>query len=252
MANACIASGAANLANAAIFTASSAELFAPASMLLTRHVEEQWIGLGEAGDWLRADLLGLQTFDTIAIMGLAGTSFRLRVSSADPLAGDLLDTGAGSPVAIDQEYLQHRHLFSSPVSARYLQFDFAGAPAAAGKAFIGTRTQFERNFVYGASEQYVDPSLKERASGAQIHIFPKAGWRAFDLTFAATTRAQARGIVTEIDRNCGKRNDVLLILDPESDHPARDFIWGPIVDVTPIVSASPNTASKQYQIEQRR
>jgi hypothetical protein len=253
MANACIASGAANLAAAALFTASSSELLAPASLMQTADVEEQWVGLGGSGDWLRADLLSAQAFDTIAIMGLAAATMRLRVSTSDPEAGDLFDSNNVGPIAVDQIHLQHLKLFGAAQTARYVQWDLAlTGGVAAGKAFIGTRTQFTRNFQYGWAARYVDPSIRERVSGGQLKIFPKSGWRALDVTFPALKRDQRYGIVETIDRECGARNDVLFVLDPESDELARDFIWGPVTDLTQSVGASPDTFTKQYQFEQRR
>lgn len=265
-----------NIADDATITASSAIASAPADTVQDPHVLRRWRGrLGDT-EYLLADLGSSQSFDTIALLGLAyldadsveqifdssGTT-RIRVSSVDGTgdAGDVYDSGVLSG-QVSSSYGQLIKLFTaSPISGRYVKIDLTRASATAlmaGRLVIGMRESFLYNFSYGWTFGYSDLSRRRKSAGGQTFVERDDRYRVLTLNFDFVDQDDRYGFVHEIDRINGISRDVLFVLNPESSTLDRDSIWGLIQDMSPPSDriatsvAGIDLFSKSYNIEERR
>lgn len=241
-----------NLADEATIAVSSQLATAAGSLVQNEHVARKWRS-ESSGDWLLADLGALVSLDTVAVMGLTATQYRVRLSSSDPTgaAGDIRDTGT---LSVDQAYLQAIALLDVPASARYLRVDLTNAGGAyveAGRLVAGLRNLFEINFSFDWSIGYVDPSIATKTRGGQTQVSREQSYRQVSLSFDFMRQTDRYGFVEEADRLNGIKDDVLLILDEDSTALPRDSIWGRVVDLSPVSQPFFDIYSKQYRIEER-
>lgn len=241
-----------NLADAATISVSSQLVTAAGSLVQNVHVARKWRS-ESAGDWLLADLGALVSLDTVAVIGLTATGYRVRLSSSDPTgaAGDVLDTGT---LSVDQAYLQAIALLDAPGSARYLRVDLtnsSGTYVEAGRLVAGLRNLFEINFSFGWSIGYVDPSIATKTRGGQTQVSREQSYRQVSLSFESMRPTDRYSFVEDADRLNGIKDDVLLILDEDSTELPRDSIWGRVVDLTPVGQPFFDVFSKEYRIEER-
>lgn len=249
MANACIAYT--NLVDTApLITATSSNLLLPVSNIVNPHIARKWRGTTTGGDSIIIDLGSVQSFDTIAVLGITGNTIAIKASAVDP-TGVAGETSSGSYSV--NAYLSQIHLVSSPVSARYFRIDIVSATALAevGRVYIGLRTQFQYNFGKGWSRVWNDRSLRSKTRGGQTQISPDSVYRVYDLTFDFLTQSDRDGFVEDIDRVNAMKTDVLFISNPASTNLSRDSVWGLMASLTPVVQPSVSTFTKQYTIEER-
>lgn len=265
MANACIVLD--NVAESAAIAASSQELTMPASNLMTPHPSRRWRSLSPA-DWFVADKGAGLAADSVLINGLtcgANAQLRLRLSSIDAtgVAGDILDTGSivtGAGQAFDIKYGALLWLLSAPAAWRYTRLDIADPDASyveAGCLVEGVREGFTYNFAPGDTVQNVDRSrVSTTASGITL-TWDDNSFRRLNLSFNAVTSAQRYGLVERLDRVKGRKRNVLLITDPESENLPRDSIYGLVTDQTPIAFSNAFAVDgqplfgKQLRIDER-
>ncbi|UPJ55396.1 hypothetical protein [Bradyrhizobium sp. 192] len=256
-----------NVAAGAGIAASSQVLTMPASNLKTPHPSQRWRSLSPA-DWFVADKGAGVSADTVLINGLTcgpNTQVRLRLSSIDAtgVAGDVLDTGPIASLAgpaFDIEYGAFLWLLSTTAVWRYTRFDIADPDALyveAGCLVEGGREAFTYNFAPGDTVQNVDRSrVSTTASGITL-IWDDNGFRRINLSFNAVTTAQRYGLVERLDRVKGRKRNVLLIIDPESENLPRDSIYGLVIDQTPIAFSNAFAVDgkplfgKQLRIDER-
>lgn len=245
-----------NLADLGIITASSQQLLMPTFNLQNGHVQRRWRSLN-APAYCVLDAGALMSIDTVALFGMTmsdnGTA-QIRISTVDSSgsAGDAYDSGV---VAVDAGYGSSISLLPAPVSGRYVRFDLADAGAdyvEAGRLFVGTRTQFRCNHIYGWQRAWVDRSVRAKTRGGQTQIWNDNHYRTMDLTFDFLSETEMNDVVDVIDRENGLHKDVLLIRNPQSDNLARDSVWGLMTELTP--AGTPqifDVFSKQFKVEER-
>lgn len=245
-----------NVADAGLLFASTQELTMPVQLVQNEHVARRWRSLSAPAS-LVVDLLAASAIDTVALMGLtmgANGTARVRVSTLDATgaAGDAFD-GAVTPV--DPDYGTHVEIIPAPVTGRYVRIDLAdpdGAYVEAGRLFVGTRTVFAYNHVYGWSRGWTDRSTNTKTRGGQTQVLRDNSFRSFDLTFDFVTEAQRDAMIEAIDRDNGMHTDVLLIRDPDADNLARESLWGLVSDLTAVTQPTFfDVYSKQLKIEER-
>lgn len=241
-----------NLADDATIAVSSQLAAAAGALVQNVHVARKWRS-ESSGDWLLADLGAFMSLDTIAVMGLTATEYRVRLSSSDPggAAGDILDTGT---LAVDQAYAQAIALLDAPAAARYLRIDLAnsgGSYVEAGRLVAGLRNRFEINFSFDWSIGYVDPSIVTKTRGGQTQVSREQSYRQASLKFDFLRPTDRFGFVQEADRLNGIKDDVLFIFDEDSTALPRDTIWGRVVDLSPVSQPFFDVYSKDYRIEER-
>ena len=252
-----------NRADRASITASSSAILLPVSRLQDPHIARKWRSNGSASEFLTIDLGASVPVDTVALIGLNLTSdgtVRVRVSDMDTSAqaGEIYDSGDVGG-AIDPRWGMLVHLLPEALVGRYVRIDLSDPNAAyieAGRLFVGRRWQFQYNFAFGWSRQYVDRSRKTESRGGQTFIDRDVRYRMANISFELITQAQRWGFVEEVDRVNGTHDDVLLITQSDSDNLGRDCIWGLISDLDPItqpqvwIEDAPAYA-KAYRITER-
>lgn len=103
---------------------------------------------------------------------------------------------------------------------------------------------------FGWSRKTLDPSLKRRTIGGQVYTRRRPKFEAWRLDFEWLTNAdmlKARAL----DRLAGTTEDVLVILDPDSDDLSRDSVWGQPAELADHSNESFDVWRKQLVIEQR-
>ncbi|MFT4117456.1 hypothetical protein [Bradyrhizobium sp.] len=264
MANACLLID--NVAENSVISASSQALTMPASNLKTPHPSQRWRSLDPVG-WFISDKGPGLPVDTVLICGLtcsANASVRLRLSSIDAsgVAGDVLDSGAiGSGAAsFDAEYGEFLWLLPAPLVWRYTRFDISDTDAdyvEAGCLVEGVRESFKYNFAGGDTIQHVDRSRVSPTSSGMTLTWDDNTFRRANLSFNAVTTDQRYGLIERLDRVKGRKRNVLLITDPESDNLARDSIYGLVTDQTAIAFSNAFAVDgkplfgKQLRIDER-
>jgi hypothetical protein len=247
-----------NYADTATVTATSVAGNMSARRVQDPHVAEKWRGVS-GGEALTFDLGGVFEIDTIALMGVTlttsgQTQVRLSVADATATTGDAYN-GLSGTGRVDPAYGYLVELLPDPVSARYVRIDLSDTSIAAieaGRAYIGPRTELSAGFAPGVSFGYVDLSQTSRSRGGQSYIDQNVGYRTFDLTFEWITTAEHRGIINELDRIVGQRQDLLFISDTESDNMGRDCLWGMRDDMQPTVQPyDANIYRKSLKLSER-
>jgi hypothetical protein len=235
-----------NLGDTAAISASSQLLLAPALRLKNPDVAVKWQAVGGAAS-LTYDLGSLQTIGCARLMGLTASTARVRYSASDPTSGDLGDSGV---VAVDQRFLTFTDV--RDVSARYVRFDLTSATVCeAGRHYIGPLDEFEVNFSYGWTRQWIDPSDRKKTEAGTTRINRRAKSRMFSTQFDWLSETEMRGFLDDMERTNGLTDDVLLITDPESPAIEQDSIWGLFADLSQVAQPYFDKWSKKITIEQR-
>lgn len=250
-----------NLADAGTMTASDWITFAPPSRLQNKHVARRWRANATTA-YIVCDLGGSESIDTIALMGLSGTSsptLRFRVSTADSsgASGDAYDSG--SLVGIwDTNYLPVGKALASPVSGRYVRIDISDTGIdyiEAGRLFVGVREEFAINFQPGWERQWNDPSLRTVGRSGLSFDDLRDPYRTLNLTMDFVADSDRWDLMEAIDIALGSHGDMLVMVDPDSATLGRDSIWGymetmsPVIE--PVIVSSGPVFRKQYQIRER-
>jgi hypothetical protein len=255
-----------NKADSGTLTASSWIASAPPSVLQNHHVRRRWMGRDGDTEQLVLDFGALTSIDTIALFGLAGFFSggaqrnlsencirRVRVSTVDPQAGDVHDSGAAAGF-IKSAYASLVELLATPQMARYVAVDLseAGAEALLGGRFVaGLRNPFTYTFSWDWAEGYVDLSRRKKSAGGQLFIERDDRYRILEMTFDWVSEADRRGFLNEMDRINGMSRDILIIIDPASTDLTRDTIWGVPPDLSRFRQRQLGLFNKTLSIEER-
>lgn len=250
-----------NNADDGSLSGSSQALTMPVSNLLTPHPSERWRSLSNA-DYFVLDKGASLPGDTVLVGGLTcgvNATIRLRLSTIDATgaAGDVLDTGAivNGTANFDINYSSFVWRLASPASWRYARVDISdpdGTYVEAGCIVDGLSESFAYNFAPGGSIQYVDRSRVAGSSSGQSLIWPDNRFRRIDLSFPWVSESQRFGLIERLDRDTGRRSNVLLITDPASTNLPRASIFGLVTDITPVTfGAIFDLYGKQLRIDER-
>lgn len=256
-----------NIALNATLTASSEAAAMLVSKLQQEDIQRCWRTGATTTAYVLATFSSNQSADTFALFYTNLTAagiVRVRLSSVDATgaAGDVYDSNSGAVAGqVDPNYKDAIVLASSVKSGwKYCRIDLTDTSLSyiqAGFLFIGTRSEFEYNYSYGAQCTRVDPSIQKKTKGGQTKIMRRPQFRKWDLPFDFVTAAQRWSIVESIDFLNGISVPVLFILDPTSTNLGRDSIFGLIQESSPVIttkgfdSTGSLMMSKSYRIEQR-
>lgn len=259
MANAALVTD--NHALSGIVTASSQALAMPASNLLTPHPSERWRST-TAPAFFVLDKGIARLADTVFVKGLVigpNATVRLRLSIADSSGGvgEVFDSGvlpSGSGV-LDVDYYAACWTLPEPVLWRYARIDIHDPDntfVEAGCLLDGLREAFDCNFAPGAAIQMVDRSRVATTAAGLTLVWPDNWYRKIDFNFEWVSRDQRYGLIERMDRVNGRRLNVLLIVDTDSENLARDSIFGLLSDLTPnSYSQAIEIFGKQLRIDER-
>lgn len=238
----------------------------PVANLLNPDVEQRWRAPTNTGVFV-ANLGGLKSFNCIILRGFTGgasSTMRIRVSTSDAsgAAGDVLDTGTiihGSAY-FDVDYDALVYVRVANITGCYVRFDITDPAASyveAGRLGVFDLTSFTYNASPGWSIGFVDRSVVEVARGGQDQVWPDNCYRLLEFPLRWVTTTQRFGIVQTLDRNNGRRTDVVICLDRESTNLPRDTIMGLVQELTPVVQpdlifgADGPIYGKHYKIKER-
>ncbi len=257
-----------NMADAATIDASSFIAAAPPATLQNPHVRRRWKGrLGDT-ERITADLGSDRSLDSIGLFGCqyvdvddvqrnmtiaAVTRVRASTEAGGVLAGDAYDSGSAAARISEAHGALVIHS-EDTITARYIDIDLSQSSAQAllaGRLVIGLRDQFSFNFAAGWARGYEDRSRLKEAAGGQTHIDRDDRRRVLNLSFEALDEDDRYTFVEEADRLNGISRDVMFIIDPESETPDRDTIWGLMTDLSLPTQPSMNFYSKSYSIKER-
>lgn len=230
-----------NWADTALVTASSIAGGLGPGRVQTAHVAEKW--RGQSGtETLYVDLGAIFPLDTIALFGCNLTRYgssRVRAAKTDVIGsgGATYDTGWVIGAA-DPAYSAFMSLIPGQISARFLRLDFTDESVAAleaGKLFIGPRFEIVSGLSPGFEYGYADLSKRTYSRGGQSYTDRNVSYRTVDLTFEFLTFDDRWGVIDQIDRIIGQRDDVLFISDTNSADLARDSLWAQVDGQQPVV-----------------
>jgi hypothetical protein len=191
-----------------------------------------------------------QSFDTLALLNTNLTAagvvrVRTFATQADAIAATstLYDSNVGSsPGQVDPNYKDAIILAPSVQTGfKALRIELADVSAGityleAGFLFIGTRTQFDYNYSYGAGRTRVDPTILKTTKGGQTRPMIRQPFWRWEIPMGWITEAQTTGALEQINLLNGRRLPVLFIMNPASTNLGRDSIFGLIQDSAPVVA----------------
>jgi hypothetical protein len=252
-----------NNADGSTVAASSQDLKMPVSNILTPHPSERWRSLSNSA-WFVLDKGSLVPANTVMLCGLTcgeNATVRLRLSTIDATgaAGDILDTGtlASGDLHFDVEYGSFVYQLPAPASWRYVRFDISDPDSTfveAGCILDGLSDTFGINFSVGATFQHVDLSRVSNTSSGMTLTWDDSTFRRVDLSFDWVSETKRYGVLERLDRVKGRKRNVLLITNPDSENLPRDSIYGLVTDLTPITFGSGtimDVFGKQLRIDER-
>lgn len=139
---------------------------------------------------------------------------------------------------------------------RYWQLEIADASNPdgffeAGRIYLANAFQPSTNMDYGEGQGFIDNSRVTRTiSGEPIPTIRNPyGYAAFSLSFGS--ESEMYGALYDIDRLRGTSRDVLYVKNPEATtHLQRQYIYGLMAGLNPIVNATFGLFQKEYRIEE--
>lgn len=252
-----------NLIDDATLTASDSSLLLPVTRLQDPHVKRRWRST-TLTPWVLTTLIG--PFNLVVLKGLTVSedcTLRVRISSADSTGatGDSFDeTFEHGDPEFDVDYGALVVLLPSSLTG-YLRIDFDENDSGrtyvqAGRLGAYVRHQFSFNFTPGASLGWNDPSIAVTTVGGQTITRRKDKFRTFNASLDWVTESDRNGFVETMDRVNGRTEEVVFIIDPDSDNLARDTILGLAVETSPvgftnIYDSSGPLFTKTWQIKER-
>lgn len=260
-----LAAASTNIALNATMTASSEA----ANMLVTKLQQKDTRRCFRTGavttvniDLTYAATQSADTFDLLFTNLTAAGIVRIKLSNTALGNTDIWDSNPSNTAGtVDPNYKDAVVLASSVKSGwkycRIVLTDTSLTYLQAGFLFVGTRTQFDYNYAYGAQCTRVDPSIQKTTKGGQTNVMLRNQFRRWELPIELVTEVQRWSVVEQIDLLNGIGLPVLFILDPASSNLGRDSIFGLIQESSPVVtvqgfdSAGGVMSSKTYKIDQR-
>lgn len=241
----------------ATLVASSQQASLPATNLQSPHMAIKWRSATHTGVTLDVDAGSSVPWRAI---GLFASNFTPTATWTIALGATQGSSGVYSSGSINQNqvagYGQAIHVLSAPLSARWLRLTLGDAALSGlgyfeiGGIFAGPLFQPARNFQYGRTAGWIDPSIKSRSKGGQIFADIKPKFRVQDFQFAYLSEQEAFD-AEDIDQAAGTVNNVLFIPDPAGAFLTRDCIFGTIEDASGRTHSAHPIFGKRYRIQER-
>lgn len=258
-----------NIALNATLTASSEASGMLVTKLQQEDTKRNWRTGATTSASLLASFASNQSADTFALFNTNLTALgvgrvRLFPTMANAIAGTsaVYDSNAGSAAGqVDPNYKDAIVLASSVQTGwKVAAFDLQDATVSyieAGFMFIGTRTQFDYNYAYGAGRTRIDPSIPKKTKGGQTKLMIRPPYWDWKIPMGWITEAQTNGAIEQINLLNGRRLPVLFIMNPSSTNLGRDSIFGLMPDLAAVEviqafdSAGGLMSSTSFHVEQR-
>ncbi|MEM7173285.1 MAG: hypothetical protein AAF530_24190 [Pseudomonadota bacterium] len=233
----------------------------PVQHLVDPRVVKPWRSdVGVTATHLVADNGSPKTLRAMALLGtnLTGAAtFQVRISSSDEtgVTGDIYDSGTIAAGQVDPAYGAFVHALPTEVTGRYVRLDMSDPSLSylqAGRWFFGATFQPGINIQFGLKRDQLDPSRLTESLDGQVFIDRREKRRAWRINFDFLTEQEALTGLSEIDRLVSITEDVLFVLDPESDNLGRDSIWGLLSQPSGLTHSNQDTFQQSYTITERK
>ena len=255
-----------NLIDAATLTAGSQKASLPVQNLQSNPTSKKWhTAAGVSSSHFLADLGSAQACNLLMLAKsnlTASATIRVRASTSDATAesGDLLDTGAGSPLegvdaGCDPNYGSVLVIFDASVTARYWRVDLADTGAAdnlqIGRAFLGPAWQPTRGMLYGWGNAWGDESTVRRTDGGQDIVNERARRRQLQFRLSFMNEAEMYGNAFELARAQGITGSVVVVGAESGSYVSQQSLFGRVVLTQPLINETHNVFQTRYTIEER-
>jgi hypothetical protein len=216
------------------FLAPSSESAGPAANLKHPDINLRWRtnpALGAAHLIVTFD--APETIGAVAAINVGnfapGDPFRVRYNSTDPtgFTGDLWDTGAATVAPFNPLFPKLVQVIpgADVPGVRVVRVDLP-AGVTVGRFFMGPLFRPRYGLAAGFDPSAVDTSVRTQTRAATWIVDEQPTFRAFSLPWQVITIPEYRTEVAPMMMTVGNHTDVLICLDPESDDPGLDTIWG--------------------------
>ena len=238
-------------------TASSQLASLPAIHLLDAHLSPKvWRGTANTAQ-LIFDFGAAVAIGALALLGTnmtAAGTVRVRLSAASNLGSPTYDTGAAPvPAGVDPRYRHLIHLLPAPAVGRYLGLDLTDVTLAylqAGRGWAGTVWRPTRNYQFNAVKGWNDTTRAAVAESGQIWLERGVTTRTRKFRLQAITQAEAEGVLEDWAPTA-RREDVLVVFNPDSANLGRDSIFGLITDGLEAEHGGPRRHGLSLRITER-
>lgn len=215
------------------------------------------LGVGTLVDTYGLFGIGSSLYSTITT---ATTRVRASLTDATALDGAVYDSGSAAN-RISPYYGDLIALRDGSASTRYVRFDIAQTSATyleAGFVMIGLRNQVGINFVPGASDTFVDPSIVTTSRSGADWIDARNTYREWDFNFALLSETERFSWLEDMDQVVGAKKNVMVIRNCASANLGRDTLCGRITNGGSVISPGGYMSvdglpaySRAYKIKQR-
>lgn len=211
----------------------------PAAFLQQPHLAQVWrTPAGTTTSAVVVDLGSSATVRVVALFGLnlsaAGTA-RVKLSSING-TGDagVYDSTLLDPAGVDPAYRALIRVLPQDYSARYVRIDLVDSSLPyleAGRLFVGPAWLPDYNYARDAERIGDDHSIVETALGGQEWVDTMPFRRGIRLRLPAVSEAERQLHYDAIGRYAGRRNQVLVTIDPDADNLGRESYFGRLQQV---------------------
>ena len=247
-----------NRADAATMTASTAAGGLGPGNLQDRLLSKVARTTGVSAEWWRADFGEAEAISTVALWNhnlTVAASVRIRISDNADMSAPAFDQtlyawppaygageiGAGmcgyggAPILTGLNAYKPYSVFrlGATHEGRYLQLDLADPGNAAGylqagRLIAGAGWQPDRNFSFGWTLDWVDPSAQSVMDGGAVWVDSREKYRVLEAPFKFATKADALGAFNDLKRIVGSSREILVLPFPDASLPDqyRTAIYG--------------------------
>lgn len=238
-----------------VVTASTAETLLPAANLQDPDPRILWRSTASPAS-IFVDMGSSLAVHCVAIMRCnldAASTFRVRVSVADPTAATNVHDSTALASGLDPNYPTLVYAIDSAATGRYVRIDLTQASPLpeAGRLFVGRLWSPSSNMQFGWRPVSRDPSVRTRSAGQAIFIDAKTRERGYRFRLAGLTEDEGFDELEEINRLNGSKHDLLVIRDKDSSDLGRDTIWGLLEDVIEYEQGSPLRFDADLEVWER-
>lgn len=238
-----------------IVTASTAAALLPATNLQHPDVRILWRSTASPAS-IFVDMGQSLAVHAVALMqcNLAPAStFRVRVSVADPTAATNVHDSTALASDIDPIYPTLVYIIDSAATGRYVRIDLTQASPLpeAGRLFVGRLWSPTSNMQFGWKPASRDASRRTRSVGQATFIDAKERERGYRFRLAGLTEDEGYDEIEEINRLNGTKHDILVIRDRDSADLGRDTIWGLLENVIDYAQNDPLRFDADIEIWER-
>lgn len=223
-----------NLADAGSVSADHEVSTLPAAFLQQPHLAQVWrTPAGTTTSAIVVDLGSAMTIRVVAVLGLnltaAGTArVKLSIINGSGDAG-VYDSALLDPAGVDPAYRALICILPQDYVARYVLVELADSALSyieAGRLFVGPAWLPDYNYARDAERLTDDRSIAETALGGQEWVDSLPVRRGIRLRLPAVSEVERQAHYDAIGRYAGRRNQVLVALDPDSDNLGRESYFG--------------------------